>query len=169
MVGPVALAARIALAYRCGGSTGVSPVSRFTRSHETCAVGHRESASIVVRFQFGPNGQALLRRPLPGGGLRSGRSGASWHSHESTLKTRCYFLTLLAFSGLVPAMESDLNALEGRIREAVELCKRLRSENVEMRQRVVQLESENRRLHDKVSDAIERIDTLIGKIPESAP
>ncbi len=50
MFGPVALAARVALAYRCGGSTGVSPVSRFTRSHETCAIGHRESGSIVVRF-----------------------------------------------------------------------------------------------------------------------
>ncbi len=111
----------------------------------------------------------MPRRGLRGGGLRLDCRGDSRHSHEGTLKTRCYFLTLLAFSGLVRAMESDLNALEGRIREAVDLCKRLRSENIEMRQRVVQLESENRRLHDKVSDAIERIDTLIGKIPENAP
>ena len=111
----------------------------------------------------------MPRRRLRRGGLRFGRCGASLHSHESTLKTRCYFLTLLVFSGLVRAMESDLNALEDRIREAVDLCKRLRSENIEMRQRVVQLESENRRLRDKVSDAIERIDTLIGKIPENAP
>ncbi|MSQ19943.1 MAG: hypothetical protein EXR39_10370 [Betaproteobacteria bacterium] len=66
-------------------------------------------------------------------------------------------------------MENELNTLEERIREAVELCKRLRAENIDMRQRVLQLESDNRRLRDKVADAVGRIDTLVGKIPESAP
>jgi len=78
-------------------------------------------------------------------------------------------LTLHGFSGLVGAMESELSTLEERVREAVDLCKRLRAESIDMRQRIVQLETENRRLRDKVTEAITRIDTLVGKIPENAP
>ncbi len=74
-----------------------------------------------------------------------------------------------AFSGLVGAMENELSTLEERVREAVDLCKRLRTESIDMRQRIVQLETENRRLRDKVSDAINRIEALVGKIPENAP
>jgi cell division protein ZapB len=66
-------------------------------------------------------------------------------------------------------MENELNTLEERIREAVELCKRLRAENIDMRQRVAQLESDNRRLREKVTDAVGRIDALVAKIPENAP
>lgn len=66
-------------------------------------------------------------------------------------------------------MENELSTLEERVREAVDLCKRLRTESIDMRQRIVQLETENRRLRDKVSDAINRIEALVGKIPENAP
>jgi len=64
-------------------------------------------------------------------------------------------------------MDGELNGLEQRIREVVDLCKRLRAENLELRQRQVQLESDNTRLRDKLDTAIERIDALIGRIPES--
>jgi uncharacterized protein (TIGR02449 family) len=64
-------------------------------------------------------------------------------------------------------MESELHALEERIRQAVDLCKRLRSENVELRQRVAQLESEGRRLQGKLDVAVEQVEALLGKIPEN--
>lgn len=67
------------------------------------------------------------------------------------------------------AMESELIALEERIRQAAGLCKQLRAENLELRQRIAQLENANRRLEAKVTDAARRVETLLGKIPEDAP
>lgn len=64
------------------------------------------------------------------------------------------------------AMDSELIALEERIRQAASLCKQLRAENLELRQRIAQLENANRRLETKVADAVRRVETLLGKIPE---
>ncbi len=66
-------------------------------------------------------------------------------------------------------MESELIALEERIRQAAGLCKQLRAENLELRQRIAQLENANRRLEAKVTDAARRVETLLGRIPEDAP
>lgn len=66
-------------------------------------------------------------------------------------------------------MDSELIALEERIRQAAGLCKQLRAENLELRQRIAQLENANRRLEAKVSDAVQRVENLLGKIPEGAP
>lgn len=64
------------------------------------------------------------------------------------------------------AMEAELNALEERIRQAAELCQRLRSENTDLRQRVAKLESDNKRLGDKINGAKERLEGLLRQIPE---
>jgi cell division protein ZapB len=63
-------------------------------------------------------------------------------------------------------MDAELQALEDRIRQAVELCQRLRIENTELRQRVAQLQSENRQLADKITGARERLEGLLEQIPE---
>ena len=57
-------------------------------------------------------------------------------------------------------------ALEERIRQAVDLCQRLRGENSDLRQRVAQLQSENRQLADKITSARERLEGLLEQIPE---
>lgn len=66
-------------------------------------------------------------------------------------------------------MDSELISLEERIRQAAGLCKQLRAENLELRQRIAQLENANRRLEAKVSDAARRVEGLIGRIPEGTP
>jgi len=63
-------------------------------------------------------------------------------------------------------MDAELVALEERVRQAVDLCQRLRGENSELRQRVVQLQSENRKLADKIVAARERLEGLLEQIPE---
>jgi cell division protein ZapB len=63
-------------------------------------------------------------------------------------------------------MEAELNALEERIRQAAELCQRLRTENTGLRQLVAKLESDNKRLTDKVVGARERLEVLLRQIPE---
>jgi cell division protein ZapB len=63
-------------------------------------------------------------------------------------------------------MDAEMVALEERIRQAVDLCQRLRGENSDLRQRVAQLQSENRQLADKITSARERLEGLLEQIPE---
>jgi cell division protein ZapB len=63
-------------------------------------------------------------------------------------------------------MDAEILALEERIRQAVDLCQRLRGENSDLRQRVAQLQSENRQLADKITSARERLEGLLEQIPE---
>ena len=63
-------------------------------------------------------------------------------------------------------MNADLSTLEDRVRQAVDLCQRLRAENNDLRQRVAQLQIENRRLAEKISGARERLAGLLSQIPE---
>jgi cell division protein ZapB len=63
-------------------------------------------------------------------------------------------------------MDAEMLALEERIRQAVDLCQRLRGENSDLRQRVAQLQSENRQLADKITSARERLEGLLEQIPE---
>ena len=63
-------------------------------------------------------------------------------------------------------MDQDLIALEDRIRQAADLCQRLRAENSDLRQRLTQLQHENKRLADKILGARERLEGLLRQIPE---
>jgi cell division protein ZapB len=63
-------------------------------------------------------------------------------------------------------MESDFAALEERIGQTVELCRRLRAENGDLRQKVAQLQNENRHLAEKISRAQHRLEGLLEQIAE---
>ncbi len=63
-------------------------------------------------------------------------------------------------------MEADLTALEEKIRQAAALATRLRAENIDLRQRIATLETDKRRLAEKVDAAALRLETLIKQIPE---
>jgi len=75
-------------------------------------------------------------------------------------------LTGLDFSNYSATMDAEIVALEERIRQAVDLCQRLRGENSDLRQRVAQLQNENRQLADKITSARERLEGLLEQIPE---
>jgi cell division protein ZapB len=99
-------------------------------------------------------------------GFPSTRPGRRADHHEFTLRTRAYCLTRRDFGHYSAAMEEQLSALEDRIRQVVELCQQLRAENKELRQDVAQLNSENKRLSDKITHAKERLQGLLEQIPE---
>jgi cell division protein ZapB len=63
-------------------------------------------------------------------------------------------------------MDAELSALEERIRQAVELCQRLRAENTDLRQRLAKTESDKKRLAEKINGARERLEGLLRQIPE---
>ena len=63
-------------------------------------------------------------------------------------------------------MESELNHLEGKINQLVQLCQRLRNDNHELRQQLVSAQSENKQLSEKIAQAKGRLENILSRIPE---
>ena len=64
-------------------------------------------------------------------------------------------------------MENELTQLETRIEQLIALYGKLKSENAELRARVVRVEAENRALADKLKRAAERFESVLEKLPEA--
>lgn len=65
-------------------------------------------------------------------------------------------------------MEAELKALEDKVSQLVDLCQRLRAENLHLRQEVAGVQSENRALTEKIAAAKDRLEHLLEQIPEEA-
>ena len=63
-------------------------------------------------------------------------------------------------------MDAELSALEEKIRQAAALCRQLREENRDLRERLAMLASDKNRLTEKVDGARARLETLLKQIPE---
>jgi len=63
-------------------------------------------------------------------------------------------------------MEAELSTLEEKINQFVQLCQRLRVENVQLRQQLVSALNENKQLTEKINGTKDRLETLLGQIPE---
>ncbi|HZP91677.1 MAG TPA: DUF904 domain-containing protein [Burkholderiales bacterium] len=64
-------------------------------------------------------------------------------------------------------MQAELDELDERIRQLVELCQRLRKDNSELRQQLASMRSENKRLSEKMESARVRLEALLEQVPES--
>ncbi|PHV12693.1 hypothetical protein [Chitinimonas sp. BJB300] len=65
-------------------------------------------------------------------------------------------------------MEAELQNLEDRINSLAAICQQLRTENVALRQEVLVLKGDNKRLVDKVEIAKSKVDALLEQLPEEA-
>lgn len=65
-------------------------------------------------------------------------------------------------------MENELRALEDRIGQLTAMTRRLRAENLQLRQSVLTLQGENKALHEKVENAASRLQGLLERLPEEA-
>ena len=63
-------------------------------------------------------------------------------------------------------MEADLKALEDKIGQFVDLTQRLRADNRNLRQQLAQAINENKRLGEKLDGAKQRLEALLGRLPE---
>jgi cell division protein ZapB len=63
-------------------------------------------------------------------------------------------------------MESEISSLEGKINQLVQLCQRLRKDNNDLRQELAASQSDNKQLSEKISNAKERLETILSRIPE---
>lgn len=65
-------------------------------------------------------------------------------------------------------MEAELKALEDRVSQLVQLCQRLRAENLQLRQEMAGVQNDNHQLTEKIGSARSRLEHLLEQIPEEA-
>ena len=58
-----------------------------------------------------------------------------------------------------------MTALEGKLTQFVELCQRLRADNVELRQQLATAVTRSKRLEEKIDAASTRLEGLLTQIP----
>lgn len=75
-------------------------------------------------------------------------------------------MTQLNFSNYSTAMESQLNSLEIKLTQLVELCQNLRAENQKLRQQIAVANDQNKQLGERVIYARTRMENLLSNIPE---
>jgi cell division protein ZapB len=65
-------------------------------------------------------------------------------------------------------MHSELDILDQKLVQLVQLTQRLRAENLQLRQEVAAAVSQQRKSQDKVSEAAQRLEKLLSQLPEGA-
>ncbi len=64
-------------------------------------------------------------------------------------------------------MEAELTALDDKISQLIQLTQKLRKDNSRLRQHLASVQSENKRLADKVDTAKTRLESLLAQIPDN--
>jgi cell division protein ZapB len=62
-------------------------------------------------------------------------------------------------------MEAELNTLDEKITQLVQVCHRLRADNNELRQQLVAAQNQNKHLTEKIESARTRLEGLLSRIP----
>jgi cell division protein ZapB len=63
-------------------------------------------------------------------------------------------------------MQTELNLLENKLAQLVQLTQRLRTENHQLRQELATALSQDRQSNDKIESARARLERLLAQIPE---
>jgi len=65
-------------------------------------------------------------------------------------------------------MQSELDALDQKLAQLVQLTQRLRAENLQLRQDVATALSGQRKSQDKIEQASQRLEKLLAQLPDDA-
>jgi cell division protein ZapB len=63
-------------------------------------------------------------------------------------------------------MEAELDILDAKLTQLVQLCHRLRKDNNELRQQLAATQNQNKQLVEKIEGARHRLEVLLSRIPE---
>jgi len=63
-------------------------------------------------------------------------------------------------------MEAELDSLDDKINQLVQLCHRLRRDNHELRQQLAAATNESKQLSEKIENARLRLESLLSRLPE---
>lgn len=62
-------------------------------------------------------------------------------------------------------MDAELKSLESKLGQFIELCHRLRDDNLQLRQQLASATDQSKRLEEKISTATVRLETLLNHMP----
>jgi cell division protein ZapB len=62
-------------------------------------------------------------------------------------------------------VETELESLEQKLNQIIELCHQLRSDNLELRQQLAAAADQTRRLEEKITTAMTRLEGLLSQMP----
>ena len=62
-------------------------------------------------------------------------------------------------------MEAELKSLEHKLNQIIELCQRLRNDNQELRQQLAAAMDQTKRLEEKITGAMSRLEGLLSQMP----
>jgi cell division protein ZapB len=65
-------------------------------------------------------------------------------------------------------MEAELDTLDQKIAQLVQLCHRLRNDNSELRQQLAAAQNHHKQLTEKIESARQRLEGLLNRIPDDA-
>lgn len=63
-------------------------------------------------------------------------------------------------------MEAELNALDDKIRQLLQLCQKLRKDNSALRQQLATVHNQTKLLEERIGAARTRLETLLEQVPE---
>ena len=75
-------------------------------------------------------------------------------------------MTFKHFTNYISRMENELNALESKLAQLIQISGQLRTENHQLRQELAQALSHNRLCNDKIDSAKARLEKLLPTLPE---
>lgn len=76
-------------------------------------------------------------------------------------------MTTQGFSNYSDIMETDLNVLEAKLTQLIELCQSLRAENLQLRQELAQARDDTKQLKGQMTEASARLEALIERLPQT--
>ena len=76
-------------------------------------------------------------------------------------------MTTQGFSNYSDIMETDLNVLEAKLMQLIELCQSLRAENLQLRQELAQARDDTKQLKGQMTEASARLEALIERLPQT--
>ena len=65
-------------------------------------------------------------------------------------------------------MKAELDALDSKLAQLVQLTQRLREENHQLRQELATALSQGRQLNDKMDSARQRLENMLAQLPEDS-
>ena len=74
-------------------------------------------------------------------------------------------MTALIFCNYSAIVEAELKSLEQKLNQIIELCQRFRSDNQELRQQLAAAMDQTKRLEEKITGAMSRLETLLTQMP----
>jgi len=82
------------------------------------------------------------------------------------IQNRALFLDAMMDLQHSARVEAEFSSLEAKVAQFLNVCDRLRAENIELRQQLASAQNDAKRLNDKIEGAKVKLETLLSRLPD---